>query len=188
MHTSPLKHLKDEELVNRLLETGNTLYFEQLYSRYFQKVYYQVISYVKDAEEAQDLTQDIFVKLFGRLSNYQGKSSFSTWLFAISRNAVLDHLRRKKKIPETHVEESNLEIIPEVGDDELLKLRADRLAIIMEEISPDDKAILIMMYAHEWQMDEISEHMGMSLSAIKMRIKRAKHKVKSLYEEKYGRA
>ena len=179
--------MSDEALVKKLVETGNSSYFSILYDRYFKKVYYQVISYVKDEEEAQDVSQDIFVKLYDRLSKFQGKSSFSTWIFSFSRNAVLDHLRNKGKLQESKIDESALENIPEVEDDELLALRSDRLAHILDQIHPDDKAILIMMYAHEWKMDEIAEHMGMGLSAIKMRIKRAKAKVLALHTSIYGK-
>ncbi|MEO0468846.1 MAG: sigma-70 family RNA polymerase sigma factor [Bacteroidota bacterium] len=179
-------HYSDEELVQLILDTGKSHYFEQIYSRFYKKVFYQVLPYVKDDEVAQDLTQDIFVKLFDRLAKFTGKSSFSTWLFSFSRNACLDYLRRQGKLKETRADESTLEAIPEVGDDELLQIRSDRLAGIMDQVSQDEKAILIMMYAYEWKMDEIAEKMGISLSAVKMRIKRAKAKVKDLYEEKYG--
>lgn len=173
-------------LVSQLLETGDTLYFERLYSRFFKKVYYQVLAYVKEPHEAQDVAQDIFVKLYDRLGKFQGKSSFSTWLYTFARNTVLDHLRKKGKIQEQYIEDSRLEAIPEVADEELLQIRSEKLAYILDQVSPDEKAILIMMYANEWKMDEIAEVMGVSLSAIKMRIKRAKLKVRELYESTYG--
>ena len=175
----------DEELIRLLLAGGGTHHYEVLYNRYFRKVYYQVISYVKEEEEAQDIAQDIFVKLYDRLSKFEGKSSFSTWLFSFARNTVLDYLRKKGRMKEDKLPERELESIPEVGDDELLRMRADRLASIMEQISPDEKAILVMMYAHDWQMDEIADFMGLGLSATKMRLKRAKLKVKELYEAEY---
>lgn len=177
----------DEQLVQLLIETGNTVYFERLYNRYFQKVYYQSLSYVKDEEEARDVSQDIFVKLYDRLSKFQGTSSFSTWLFSFARNFILDYLRKKGRLKEEHINASRLEVVEEVGDDELLSLRSDRLAHVLDQIHPDDKAILIMMYAHEWKMEEIAEYMSMGLSAIKMRIKRAKAKVIQLHQDTYGK-
>lgn len=174
--------LTDEELVRLQLETGNSTYFEQLYKRYFQKVYYQVKSYMKEPEATQDLTQDIFVKLHDRLGKFQEKSTFSTWIFSFVRNAVLDHLRKEKKLIETDLDEARYVEADDIGDNEFLKMRADRLALILEKIPSDDKAILIMMYAHGWQMDEISEVMNISVSAVKMRLKRAKVKVKDLYD------
>lgn len=178
--------LSDQELIELILEKGDSHYFSILYQRYFRKVYYQVFAYVKTPEEAEDLSQDIFVKLYDKLSRFQGRSSFSTWLFSLSRNAALDYLRRKGNLPEQGVDESRLEHIPEVEDDELLQFRADRLAIIMSIMPADDKAILIMKYANEWQIDEIAEAMGLGESAVKMRIKRAKNRVKLLYEEKFS--
>lgn len=169
-------------MVRLQLETGNSMYFEELYSRYFKKVYFQVKSYLKEPEASQDLTQDIFIKLFDRLGKFQGKSTFSTWIFSFGRNAILDHLRREKKWIETDLDEARYMEAPEIADNEFLKLRADRLAHILDKIPSDDKAILIMMYAHGWKMDEIGEVMNISVSAVKMRLRRAKTKVKGLYE------
>ena len=185
MGISGYRKIKDEELIRMILETGNSQYFEVIYQRYFSKVYYQILSYVKNEEEAQDVTQDVFIKLYGRLAKFHGKSSFSTWVYSFARNAVLDYLRQKGKLKEESGDESMMEAIPEVDDDELLRMRSDRLAYVLDQMHPDDKAILIMMYAHEWQMDEIAEKMDLSLSAVKMRIKRAKHKVVSLYDATY---
>jgi RNA polymerase sigma-70 factor (ECF subfamily) len=182
----PYKKLSDEELVKRQIETGNSIYFEQLYKRYFNKVYFQVKSYLKDAEASQDLTQDIFVKLHSRLAKFQQNSTFSTWLFSFARNAITDHLRKENKIRETDLEEARLMTDEEVDDKELLQIKSERLGKILERIPPDDKAVLIMMYAHGWQMDEISEVMNLSMSATKMRLKRAKLKVLALYEKMYG--
>jgi len=98
-----LSSIEDEELVRLQLETGKTLYFEQIYRRYFKKVYYQVLSYLKDAEASQDLAQDIFVKLFDRLSKFRGKSTFSTWLFSFARNAFFDYLRKQGRAAIGHL-------------------------------------------------------------------------------------
>lgn len=182
---SQIDKLSDEELVQLQLETGNSFYFEKLYSRYFNKVYFQVKSYLKEPEASQDLTQDIFVKLYDRLGKFQGKSTFSTWIFSFSRNAVIDHLRKDKKLIETDLEEAYALQAPEIEDSEFLKIRSDRLAIILDKIPSDDKAILIMMYAHGWKMDEIGEVMNISVSAVKMRLKRAKMKAKDLYDNTF---
>ncbi len=182
-----LKELSDLELIEQILQKGDSRCFAILYKRYFRKVYYQVISYVKDPEEAEDLSHDIFVKLFDKLSRFQGRSSFSTWLFSFSRNAALDYLRQRGNLKEQAIDESQLAQIPEVEDDELLQIRSDRLAVILDLLTADEKAILIMKYAHEWQIDEIAEAMGLGESAVKMRIKRAKHRAKVLYLEKFSK-
>lgn len=178
-----LHKLSDQELIDHILQTGDSRYFAALYDRYFQKVYYQVIAYVKNSKEAEDLSHDIFVKLYDKLSLFKGRSSFSTWLFSLTRNAALDYLRRKGNLREQNIDESHLEHISEVDDRELLQIRSDRLAVVINALPPDDKAILIMKYAHEWQIDEIAEVMGLGESAVKMRIKRAKFKARKIYLE-----
>ncbi|MEO1382738.1 MAG: RNA polymerase sigma factor [Bacteroidota bacterium] len=183
MSSESIKDRSDESLVKAIVQTGNTLYFDIIYQRYAQKVYYQIISYLKDPEEAQDLMHDIFVKLYEKLGRFEGKSSFSTWLFSFTRNSTLDYLRKKGRMPRQEWDDHLAESIPEVSDNELLSIQTERLGRILDQIHPDEKAVLIMMYAHEWKMEEIADHMGISLSAVKMRIKRSKAKVKKLFDE-----
>ncbi|RMG27514.1 MAG: RNA polymerase sigma factor [Bacteroidetes bacterium] len=180
------KKTSDEALLKEILTHHSEEAFRELHRRYFSKVYYQCLSYVKDQAIAEDLSQEAFIKLYDRLSRFHGKSSFSTWLYSLVRNVCLDYLRKAGKSATQSMDDYQLPDMPEVEDDELLAIKVEELAVILEQIPPDDKAILIMKYAHDWQIDEIAEHLGASESAIKMRLKRAKQKVKLLYEKQFG--
>lgn len=76
--------LTDEDLVSRIAKTNNSILFGVLYDRYSNKVYNKCIGFVKNEEEAKDLTQDIFLKLFIKLSSFKGQSKFSTWRYLYS--------------------------------------------------------------------------------------------------------
>ena len=75
---SNINDLSDEDLVEAIVKTNNTLLFEILYDRYANLVYNKCYGFAKDADEAKDLTQDVFLKLFVKLASFKGKSKFST--------------------------------------------------------------------------------------------------------------
>ena len=99
----------EEELVTQA-QQGDAGAFEQLYRRYSKRVYYLCLRMVKNEAEAEDLTQEAFLRVFRKIHTFQGKSAFSTWLHRVSVNTVLMNLRKKRlvEIPldhDGHVEE-----------------------------------------------------------------------------------
>ncbi|MEM7371498.1 MAG: sigma-70 family RNA polymerase sigma factor [Bacteroidota bacterium] len=177
-----LTELSDETLVKQLLDTGKDRYFEELYRRYSQKVYYQCLSYTKDSESAKDLMQDSFMRLYDKLGKFSFRSSLSTWVFQLVRNLCLDYLRKQTnwKHEEEMTEEAEM---PEIEEKELLGLDARRLTIAMRSLSFQDQELLMLKYGHEWRINDISEITNLSVPAIKMRLKRAKSKVHKIYQQ-----
>jgi RNA polymerase sigma-70 factor, ECF subfamily len=99
----------EEELVTQA-QQGDAGAFEQLYRRYSKRVYYLCLRMVKNEAEAEDLTQEAFLRVFRKIHTFQGKSAFSTWLHRVSVNTVLMSLRKKRlvEIPldhDGHIEE-----------------------------------------------------------------------------------
>ena len=86
---------EDSELVRRILSGEGDLY-TVLVERYKIRLYRFVERYTNDAEDARDVTQDVFVKVYGALDSYDPRYKFSTWLFRIAGNAAIDHLRRRR--------------------------------------------------------------------------------------------
>lgn len=98
-----MKHTEsDEALVAQFLSTRQDRSFTQLHQRYHAKVYASCLRFLGDAEEAQDQTQEIFCKLLDRLHTFRGESSFSTWLFVLTRYHCLsarDKLKKHMHLP-----------------------------------------------------------------------------------------
>ncbi|MCC6132904.1 MAG: sigma-70 family RNA polymerase sigma factor, partial [Acidobacteria bacterium] len=90
----------DNELVALILE-GRTELFSDLVRRYQQRLYRYLSRYTADTEEARDITQEVFFKVYGALDTFDPRYRFSTWLFRIAANAAIDSLRRKrlKQVP-----------------------------------------------------------------------------------------
>jgi RNA polymerase sigma-70 factor (ECF subfamily) len=171
----------DEQLASALLESGNDLFFEALYARYFRKVLHQCYAYVKDRDLAEDLAQDTFVKVRAQIGKFGHRSSFSTWIFVVSRNVCLDYLKKERKYGEREDETAASGLFE--FDEELSHLKEEQLQRILELIPLSDREILWMKYANDWQIEEIMEVTGLRASAVKMRLKRAKSRVKALYEK-----
>ncbi len=182
------KKMTDEEVIGLYLKTQVSAYFSILYKRYSGKVFSKCISLLKNEELAQDATQDIFMKIYLNLAKFSGKSKFSTWVYSITYNYCIDFLRRKKKEKNLFSEdiENTAEPIEEVPDKELLEMEVARLKVILEKIPSGDKAVLMMKYQDDLSIKEISEVLDKSESAVKMKIKRAKHKAHKKYKDLFN--
>lgn len=181
--------LSDEDLVKEIVETNNTHLFAVLYDRYSNVVYNKCYGFSKNKEEAQDLTHDVFVRLFVKLRSFKGRSKFSTWLYSFTYNFCVNYVQRnsnKKKEKVTIVTDNIKEdasIEDEIEDATLLKLKSDKLVKALELIDPQDKMILLMKYQDDMTIQEIQEILELGKSAVKMRIKRAKERVVNAYQD-----
>lgn len=181
-----LLNLKDEEIINKIRDEGSSKYFEVLYKRYYSKVLDKCYSFVKNRQEAEELAEDIFSKVFERLSSFKQLSSFSSWLFSVTYNHCIDYLRDKKKMhyPNWDRENEIPEIIDE-SDEFREEVNYDNLLTILEDIHPEEKALLLMKYRDELSMKQIGDSLRISEDAAKMRLKRARARVLYLYTKKY---
>jgi RNA polymerase sigma factor (sigma-70 family) len=172
--------MTEDEIIKRLVHSNDTSAFSILYDKYADKIYYKCLSFVKDKQLAQDLTHDIFVKIFITIKKFNFQSSFSTWVYRITYNFCIDFLRRQQKQHILRLNEQEGMDIEDIEDDELFSISVDRLEVILEEIPMEDKAILLMKYQDELSTKDIMATLDISESAAKMRLKRAKEKVVSL--------
>ena len=79
-----------------LIKQGDRKTIEYIYSSYYKLVKYKIYEIVRNNEDAEELTQDVFVKVFDRIEQYDVKNSFATWLINIAKNAGIDHLRKRR--------------------------------------------------------------------------------------------
>jgi RNA polymerase sigma factor (sigma-70 family) len=187
MRVKSYNELSDEEIVTKITRNDKTFLFEILYNRYYSKIMDKSYSLVRNGELAADLTRDILSKVYEKLKNYKGNSSFSSWIYSITYNHCIDFLREKKKLhyPDWNMQNDLPEIIDEVEEDNTL-LNYDRLLKLLDLIHTEEKALLVMKYQDELSLKEIGEALRISESAAKMRIKRAKARLLYLYKNLYG--
>ena len=177
------KKLSDIELVAQIVSTDNTLYFSTLYDRYSKKVYNKCYSFARNEEEAKDLTQDVFLKLYTKLNTFKGKAKFSTWLYSFTYNFCTNYVNRDKGRKFRDASDSMddhdyyLSAMEDVPDEDLFELKVSKLKIALEKIAPEDKAILLLKYQDEVSVKELQTVLKVGESAVKMRLKRARIRV-----------
>jgi RNA polymerase sigma-70 factor (ECF subfamily) len=180
------KDLSDEDLVKAIVSSNDTLLFEILYDRYDKVVYNKCRGFSKSDDEAEDLTQDIFLKLFVKLKTFKGNSKFSTWLYAFTYNHCVNYVNRStaKKIEKQSVGTENIEddyYNIEKDDSSINLLKVEKLKIALEKITPEEKMILLLKYQDSLSIKELTDILDIGESAVKMRIKRAKEKLINVY-------
>lgn len=181
--------LTDDEIISKIRNEGASDYFEVLYNRYHAVVLDKCYSFVKDSSMAEELAEDIFSKVFEKLSSFRHLSSFSSWLYSVTYNHCIDYLREQKKL---HYPSWNSEnVLPEIIDDtdEISEaINYENLMVILEKIHPEEKALLLMKYKDDLSMKQISNALRISEDAAKMRLKRARTRVLYLYTNTFLRS
>jgi len=159
--------LKDDFLIKQILSSKDNTCIEELYNRYSKKIYNRCLSLVKDNSLAEDLTHDIFIKTLFNLSQFKGKSKFSTWLYSITYNYCIDSIRKSRKM------------------NYLIEVETKRIFELLEMLRAKERMILLMKYHNGLSIKEIQKRLNVSESAVKMRLARAKKKVRVLYKSTY---
>jgi len=182
--------LTDEALVELLITSQDPFLFKVLYERYFFMVFNKCLSFSKNSQEAEDICQDIFIKLLIKIKSFKGDSKFSTWLYSFTYNHCVNYYHRNKfKKHENYI--LNIEQIPDEvptqsSDDDLeQQLKLKKLKAALGLIPNEDKEILILKYQDFKSIKDLMELHNAGESAIKMRLKRAKEKLLGMYNVVY---
>ena len=182
----PVIELSDEDLVAELQRAMDADRFGVLYDRYAAKVFQKCMGMTRNRDISQDLAHDIFLKAFLNLSKFDHRSKFGTWLYSITYNYCLDHLRKDQRQRTSDLEEGQVE---DGADDryeaELLSVRADRLGSVLEALEPGDRAMLMMKYQDELSVKDMMDVLGLTESAVKMRALRARERALAKYHQIY---
>ncbi len=136
---------------------------------------------VGNRQDAEDITQDVMLKLFSKLGSFEGRSSFKTWLVHVTRNACKDWL--KKKAISKHYADA---LAREPQEQSRIEYDEDRLIGLLKELSPADREILTLRFVADFSLAEIAETTDLGLSATKMRLYRAIERLEKLATETFG--
>ncbi len=186
----PLDTLSDEILIERCLEElpEHTEAFHELLRRYERMVFHTCLRMLGSVEEAEETCQDTFLRIHEKLHQFEGRSAFKTWLFRVVYNQCMTRRRqlamrreRGAAIEEALTRESQEnETSTEFQEFDL----SEAVNRTINKLKPDDKEIVVLRFISELSLEEISEVLGLGLSATKMRLYRAMERFKALYETK----
>lgn len=178
----------ETHLVERVC-AGDLYAFEEIVERYKKKVYYIAYDIVGDHHEAEDISQEVFIKMYRALDRFRKDAKMSSWLYQIAVNSSIDSLRRKKTKPRIHVED-----IDQVGrKDQALESASPEsnperraVAALMQEhidqalhkITPQERAVFVMRHYNEFKIKEIADVLDVSSGTVKSLLFRALKKLR----------
>jgi len=183
----PLRELGDEQLVV-LCQGDDHAAFAVLVDRYKDRIHWLVRRMVGGPED-EDLTQEVFIKVYGAIPGFRGGSTFKTWIYKIAHNLCLSELRKKGRRGE-HLS------IDEEGDEKLHRLLPDTrndleeeiekrdlsqsIRTLMERLPPHYRTALTLFYLEQAKYEEIADIMGIPLGTVKTHIHRARLRLRDL--------
>ena len=171
---------KDEAHIIKEILHGNTALYEYFLDRYGQQVFVLVDRIVSCQEDAEELTQDVFLKAFQQLSSFKAESSFSTWIYRIATNMAISAVRKKKK-DTIRLDESVFFNLSESQVDEALEDESEeqlqRLQRAMEQLEADERALITLYYMEEKPLSEVAFILGMTEGNAKVKLHRIRKKL-----------
>ena len=182
--------LNDNELISRVLK-GDQQAYAGLVNRYQNYVFTLAMRFTRNREDAEEVSQDIFVKAYRALADFRGASKFSTWLYTIVNTTCITFLRKKR----LEVHSLDNEKVFEVADSIDSGMRANlveqksRLSMVhnaIEMLNPDDAEVLTLFYKAEQTLEEIAVILGIEANTAKVRLHRARTRLKEKMEKHFA--
>lgn len=165
------QNITDSDLINGCIK-GDRRMQEELYRRFSPRMYAVCLRYAGNAEEAEDILQEGFIKVFKKLDSFRSEGSFEGWVRRIFVNTAIEHFRRKRYLmPVTEKEENTIEgkftsVLDELGAKDIMAL--------VQELSPGYRTVFNMYVVEGYTHKEIADMLGISEGTSKSQLSRAK--------------
>lgn len=165
------QNISESDLINGCLE-GNRRMQAEMYRRFSPRMYAVCLRYASNAEEAEDILQEGFIKVFKKLDSFRSEGSFEGWVRRIFVNTAIEHFRRKRYLqPVTEKEENTIEgkylsVLDHMAEKDILAL--------IQELSPGYRTVFNMYVVEGYTHKEIADMMGISEGTSKSQLSRAK--------------
>lgn len=182
--------LNDSEIISKVL-SGDQQAYAVLVNRYQNYVFTLSLRFTKNREDAEEVSQDIFIKAYRALADFRGTSKFSTWLYTIVNNTCITFLRKKRL--QTHSLDN--EGVFEVADSQDSGLRANlveqksKVAMVNNAINllnGDDSEIITLFYKGEQSLEEIAQILGLETNTVKVRLHRARTRLREKMQRHFS--
>ena len=168
--------------------TQNMLEFQSIYDTFRPKIH-RYLARMTGANEADDLTQEVFLKVSRGLEDFRGESSLSSWIYRIATNTALDHLRRSSQTAteslSIDMEEEPLRLrgeIPPVDQQLVRKEMNACIRNVIKNLPEEYRTVIVLRELEEFKNSEIAEILQVSLDTVKIRLHRARSKLKKELE------
>lgn len=179
-----MEKINEKQLIKNILD-GQTQHFGYFLNTYSSFVYSLISQLVPNPEDAEELTEDTFIKAFDTLRYFQGKSKFSTWLFRIAYNKAISFTRKKKIL----FEDKQLDNVSIAEADHLLFVedsteKVKKLQQCITLLKDEEKALIHLFYYQKYELKEIAEILDIATSTVKVRLFRIRKKLYLMMKNK----
>jgi RNA polymerase sigma-70 factor (ECF subfamily) len=175
---------KDDSFYLEQIRKGNSNAFEMLINKHKTMAFNVALRICKNREDAEEVLQDAFLKVFYSLQNFEGKSKFSTWLFSIVYHQAISKIRKKTVDQHTIDEEIIDNFTVGAISNEINYLKAEEqtkyINLALAKLAEEDSAIVTLFYLNESSIEEVSEICGLTEANVKVKLHRSR---KKLYDE-----
>ena len=168
-----------DPLIERCLK-GDQSAWDTIVHLYWRKVFNIAYKFVGRHDEAEDLAQDVFLKLFKSLKTFDRRANFSTWLISVSRNLCIDHYRSMRREHEIVTHDVDVVVLAQpsgVDSAHTILERRDRVALLraaLDKLAPSLRTAVILRDIQELSYQEIAEQLGVPEGTVKSRINRGR--------------
>jgi RNA polymerase sigma-70 factor (ECF subfamily) len=172
------------ELISRC-QKGDQEALKEIFNQYNKKVYRIAYGVVRQREEALDIVQEVFIKLYRSITNFRGKSKFYTYLYRMAVNTAIDHARKMGKSPVSSLDEME-GFQPSAGDEKrpdnilLRKEFGEKMKEALEKLPSDQRMALIFREVEGLSYQEMAEAMGCSFGTVMSRLHYARKRLQEL--------
>ena len=179
--------MQEGQEIIKAIAKGDRSAFQRLYLEYSDIVYNLALSYTKNIEEAEEVTQDVFTKVYLNNSKFKGNAKLKTWIYRITVNTSLDYLRKKKRFSLFSLPQNDLSNIDFEHPGVLLenKENAKILYKVIDSLPDTQKTAFILSFIEELPRQEVADIMETSLKAVESLLQRAKKKLRVILEKSY---
>ncbi|MGC9332446.1 MAG: RNA polymerase sigma factor [Bacteroidales bacterium] len=183
--------LSNKEQVRKVVKgckSGNQQSQRILYEALYNKMLGVCMRYSSDPNEAKDLVQDGFIKVFKKIKTYNYRGSLEGWIRRLIVNNAIDQLRKKQKMLYSFEEESGINNMEDTGtveteEKKLLQLKAETLVRLIQKLSPVYRTVFNMYVVENMSHKEIAERLNISIGSSKSNLSKAKVRLRKLYYE-----
>ena len=171
---------KEEAHIIKKILNGKTEQYEYFLDRYGQQVFVLVDRIVSCQEDAEELTQDVFLKAFQQLSSFKAESTFSTWIYRIATNVAISAVRKKRN-DVLRLDDSVFANLSDTQVDAALEDESEeqmeRLQQAMNQLEADERALITLYYLKEKPLAEVAFILGLTEGNAKVKLHRIRKKL-----------
>jgi RNA polymerase sigma-70 factor (ECF subfamily) len=185
-----LPSMTDDEILIKRIKEGDLSAFDELMNRYSRSVYYLALKRTNNHEDAEDIAQEVFVRVFNALPTWKPKASFYTWLRAVTVNLCIDHHRKRIRRQTQPLESKGgfaMDISTDPSSDPLESTEAEelrqRILLATEKLSPRQRKAFMLFRYGGLSLEETAEAMGCAVGTIKAHLSRATAKMRDLLQD-----